>query len=258
MTENTSTVDTAVIMAAGRGSRRAPITRAIDKAMIPIGNRPTIDYVVEQCAYAGVRSIIVTVNDHDTTIKRYYQDEVDIAEEYPWLNLSGKMTFTYVTQDGIDAYGTGAAMLAVEPHVRGRFFVLASDAFFDDIASVKNMIDKGRGGPSVLGLMVRGHEARNYGVIEQDEKGYLRRLREKPDDLRTDIKHPCYMSYALLDDTIFETLHATELENNELYLTTAIQDWDKPVAVVPTDAAYMDNGRLQPWIQANVRLFGDS
>src|ERR1044072_794397 len=62
----------AIIALAGFGTRRLPITKSIEKCMIPIGNRPIIDYVVENCLNAGITDIIFVVGEQSSQIRTYY------------------------------------------------------------------------------------------------------------------------------------------------------------------------------------------
>ena len=55
----------AIILAAGWGTRRLPITKSVEKCMLPIGNRPVIDYVVQDAILAGIKDIYFGVNSED-------------------------------------------------------------------------------------------------------------------------------------------------------------------------------------------------
>ncbi len=257
-------VSTAVILAAGSGTRRYPITRAIDKAMLPLGNRPTVDYVVEQCARAGLTQIIFVVSRQDTQIKRYYGTSIDVVREYPWLELSGTINLTYTVQKNPDGlYGTGAALLTAEHLLKKdeTFIVLAADGFvYSKEDYISAMIDaKGDAeSGSVVGLLLDGDEARSYGLIHKDERDTLISIIEKPTDLKKSQEYPTYITYCMLHTSIFPYIKKTELENGELYLPTAIVHWAKEhsVKVVPVHGEYLDSGRLDSWIEANNFLFG--
>ena len=65
----------AIIPVAGWGTRRLPVTKVIKKAMLPIGNRPLVDYVVEDCAKAGIEDIYIVIDEKEfSQVKAYYQD----------------------------------------------------------------------------------------------------------------------------------------------------------------------------------------
>ena len=66
-------VKKAIIPVAGWGTRRLPITKTIEKAMLPIGNRPLVDYVVEDCVKAGINEIYIVVDEKPfSQVKDYY------------------------------------------------------------------------------------------------------------------------------------------------------------------------------------------
>jgi UTP--glucose-1-phosphate uridylyltransferase len=64
----------AVIAVAGFGARRLPITRSIEKCMLPIGNRPVIDYVVQSCIDSGIQEIAFVVSPNSSQLQEYYSD----------------------------------------------------------------------------------------------------------------------------------------------------------------------------------------
>jgi UTP--glucose-1-phosphate uridylyltransferase len=64
----------AVIAAAGFGSRMLPITKSIQKEMLPVLNRPLIDYVVEDCVKAGIEEIIFVISKHNYQILHFYRE----------------------------------------------------------------------------------------------------------------------------------------------------------------------------------------
>ena len=70
-------INKAIIPVAGWGTRRLPITKVIEKAMLPIGNRPLADYVVEDCAKAGIKEAYIVIDEKPfSQIKAYYEENV--------------------------------------------------------------------------------------------------------------------------------------------------------------------------------------
>ena len=62
----------AIIPVAGWGTRRLPITKSIEKCMLPIGNRPMVDYVVQDCIDAGITDIYFVVSEDSSQLQSYY------------------------------------------------------------------------------------------------------------------------------------------------------------------------------------------
>ena len=71
----------AIIIIAGYGTRRLPITKSIEKSMLPILNRPVVDYVVEDCIKAGITDIYFVVNKDAVQIRSYYGHN-KVLEDY--------------------------------------------------------------------------------------------------------------------------------------------------------------------------------
>src|SRR5690606_14322531 len=105
----------AIIPVAGWGTRRLPITKTIEKCMLPIGNRPLVDYVVQDCLKAGITEIIFIVSEDSTQLQSYYGDNLALND---YLTRGGKtdklplvappqgVTLRYVTQPSGSKYGT--------------------------------------------------------------------------------------------------------------------------------------------------------
>jgi UTP--glucose-1-phosphate uridylyltransferase len=74
----------AIIPVAGWGTRRLPITKAIEKCMLPIGNRPLVDYVVQDCLAAGITEIFfISKNNFTFTISNYFI-QIDLVIWISW------------------------------------------------------------------------------------------------------------------------------------------------------------------------------
>ncbi|HRO65356.1 MAG TPA: sugar phosphate nucleotidyltransferase, partial [Candidatus Dojkabacteria bacterium] len=69
-------VNTAIITAAGFGTRFLPIVKEIPKEMLPIVDKPIIQYVVEECLDAGIEKIIIVVREGNNVIKNYFNKSV--------------------------------------------------------------------------------------------------------------------------------------------------------------------------------------
>ena len=70
----------AIIPVAGWGTRRLPVTKVIEKCMIPVGNRPIIDYNVQDCLKAGIDEIIFVVSEQSAQIREYYRSNIPLND----------------------------------------------------------------------------------------------------------------------------------------------------------------------------------
>ncbi len=121
-------ISKAIIPVAGWGTRRLPITKIIEKSMLPVGNRPLVDYSVQELIEAGVKDIYMVVsNVEPCQVRAFYQDNLALNL---YLRERGKedklekaktlpddVTIHYVAQDPSAKYGTAVPVaLAVEEY----------------------------------------------------------------------------------------------------------------------------------------------
>lgn len=147
----------AVILAAGEGRRLRPLTRSRPKALIPVGNVPIINYVVEALLSCGIRDITVVVG--------YRREKVTSH-----LGKAGYPVRIVVQERQL---GTAHALLQAREHITGPFLVLPGDNYIDGasiarIAGTKNAV------------LVKDHPyPSNFGVVEM-RRGIVTRIVEKP------------------------------------------------------------------------------
>lgn len=130
----------AVIPCAGHGTRFLPITKGVPKEMCPIVDRPTLDYIVEECLDAGITDIVLIVSEGKDDIKKYYDVDSKYEEElrkngkdeYATLihKIATKAKFHYVTQ--YELLGLGHAVLQAKGVVGKNNFVVCCG---DDICT---------------------------------------------------------------------------------------------------------------------------
>ncbi|NCU40297.1 hypothetical protein EOL73_00875 [Candidatus Saccharibacteria bacterium] len=77
----------AIIAVAGYGTRRLPISKAVEKCMVPLLNRPIVDYVVEDCVKAGVKDIYFVVSGDARQLRNYYERDMELEA---YLERKGK------------------------------------------------------------------------------------------------------------------------------------------------------------------------
>ena len=80
-------VTKAIIPVAGWGTRMLPITKAIEKCMLPVGTRPVIDYVVQDMVAAGIKDIYFVVGEQSSQIENYYRSNIQLND---YLRKKGK------------------------------------------------------------------------------------------------------------------------------------------------------------------------
>ena len=114
----------AIIPAAGWGTRRLPITKVIEKSMLPVGNRPLVDYSVQELIEAGVTDIYMVIsNVEPCQVRAFYNDNIALNQ---YLADRGKedrlklaktlpdnVKIHYVVQDPSGKYGTAVPVCMV-------------------------------------------------------------------------------------------------------------------------------------------------
>ena len=264
-------VTKAIISVAGWGTRRLPITKAIDKCMLPVGNRPIVDYVVRDCIKAGITDIIFVVNKGNTQLKDYYSvnerldeyltynQKIDMLElAHPPANIK----FTYVEQDSNDKYGTAIPVALAFKHVlKGETVaVLGGDDFIwnaDGSAELLRLLaGTPEGGSSMLTTTVPIEEVQKYGVVQFDEQtGAFVGIVEKPHPSQAPSNQINISKYILNYDMLTRIYNYAQLEvTGEFYIIEPIRMGvieGQQLSVIPAVGQYMDCGNVHGWLHAN-------
>jgi UDP-N-acetylglucosamine diphosphorylase/glucosamine-1-phosphate N-acetyltransferase len=150
----------AVILAAGEGKRLRPFTETMPKVMLPVANKPLLEYVFDAVRKSGIDEIVVVVGYKKEVIMEYFKD-------YKGIKI------TYVTQDR--QLGTAHALLQAKKHIKDSFIVLAGDNIIDPGSIAKLLKDQ-----SEYSLLIKEHpHPSKYGVVFIENRN-IRRIVEKP------------------------------------------------------------------------------
>ena len=152
----------AVILAAGEGTRLRPFTQTRPKVMLPVGNRPILEFVVESLVANGVRDIVIVVGYHKERIMSFFSDGSKFGAR-----------ISYVVQER--QLGTGHALTYLNGVVKGRFLLLSGDNLVDKDA-VAALLAAGEGSSVVV---TESNEPSKYGVVET-RQGRVVQIHEKP------------------------------------------------------------------------------
>ncbi|MBD1939861.1 NDP-sugar synthase [Microcoleus sp. FACHB-68] len=170
----------AMILAAGKGTRVRPITQTIPKPMIPILQKPVMEFLVELLRQHGFNEIMVNVSHLANEIENYFRDGqrfgVQIAYSFEGRIVEGELLG--------EAVGSAGGMRRIQdfsPFFDSTFVVLCGDALIDlDLtAAVKWHREKGSIATVVM-KSVPKDEVPSYGVVVTDEEGRIKAFQEKP------------------------------------------------------------------------------
>lgn len=267
-----TTITKAIIPVAGWGTRMLPITKSIEKCMLPVGTRPVVDYIVQDIIRAGVKDIYFVVGEQSTQVQSYYRSNIQLND---YLRRAGKqdklalvaplrdVRIHFLTQPGTGGYGTsipvGLASEFIDPGESA--FVVMGDQFFwrgdggSNAADLAELV-KSRGlSAGLLGNPVEEAFIPQTGIIETDQQGNFVRIIEKPklEDAPSNLSNS---SFYVLNKEIFElarTLPANP-QRGEFELTDAINAYIASGGVIAVGEAkgdYMECGSPSGWLRAN-------
>ena len=202
---------TGVILAAGKSTRMQPFSARFPKPILPICNRPVIEYQIEEMKRLGIEDIIIVVG--------HLGFEVSLA-----LGNGSRLGVNIRYVDQRDTMGIAHAVGQLEPYINHRFLLFLGDIFFKtkDLQDMLTLMDKG----AHAVLAVRREESleaigRNFAVvIDKDHR--VRRVIEKPRHPPNKIKG---CGLYLFDPHIFDAIRRTPQTagRNEYELTSSIQ-----------------------------------
>ncbi len=262
-----------IIPVAGYGTRFLPATKAMPKEMLPIIDKPVIQYVVEEAVASGITDIIL-VTSHT---KRPVEDHFDENQQLEmWLKKQGKedlyeevrrisqmANFIYVRQKG--PYGNATPVLNAAHLINDEPFavVFGDDVWSSKVPRLKQMINVfEKYGDPVLGVMNVGkQDVKRYGIVDPQarvEKGVwqVKDLVEKPSPETAPSTLASVAGYILTPD-IFEEIRRLKPDRTGEYVTfDAMKKLLKkrPAYACEIDGEYHDTGSKVGWLKANIAI----
>lgn len=277
LTTNNATIPSmnitkAIIPVAGWGTRMLPITKAIEKCMLPIGTRPVIDYVVQDVIRAGITDIYFVVGEQSSQLQSYYRTNIPLndylrragkEDKLPLVAPLSSVNTHFIVQPSTGGYGTSVPVglcseLIAEDEsavvIMGDQFFLRDDGGSNTADLIGLAHEKGLSA-ALYGVEVSWENISKGGAIEADREGHFVRIVEKPsrEEAPSNLNNA---SFYILDKELFElarTLPANPIRG-EFELTDAINAYvasDKKIAVGQTKGTYLDCGTPDTWLEAN-------
>lgn len=275
---------TAIILTAGWGTRRLPITKTIEKNMLPVGNRPLIDFAVQDALSVGIEDIYIVVSSAERSqIRDYYSQNLELeqflqahgkAEMLPLVKtLPDGVRLHFVEQGYPGRYGAAIALVsAIEAGgLTGPLWVCMGDNFIWNpggktasqtmvaaIAAAQN--ETGREDVSaMLGVEVPREEVSRYGVLSVDATGNLTGIVEKPsvEAAPSNLISPGYYVFSpRLVQLTLDYVHQNDFTpgEREYLVPDPIAEYLAEgglVRTVPAEGTYLDGGTLEGWLHAN-------
>lgn len=233
----------AIIPAAGLGTRFLPVTKASPKEMLPIVDKPTIQYIVEEARKSGIEDILIITGKGKRAIEDHFDAVPELEEN---LKAKGKKEMLKMVEEttGLNMYfkrqshprGLGDAVLTAKSFVGNEPFVvmLGDDLMEDKVPLTKQLVDsfEETGASTLAVLPVPHEEVSKYGVIDPSEEVEkdlynVSKFVEKPavDEAPSNL---AIIGRYVFTPEIFNILEKQGLgEGNEVQLTDAIDTLNK-------------------------------
>lgn len=281
MSAGNGKITKAIVPVAGWGTRRLPITKVVEKSMLPVGNRPLVDYSVQDLIKAGVKDIYMVVsNVEPCQVRAFYKDNLALNK---YLIERGKedklekaktlpddVKIHYVSQDPSGKYGTAVPIaLAVEEFkIDEPVLVFMGDDFIwnPDGESAAEALIKASGGEksAILGVEIPRENVEKYGVLSEKD-GNLVGVVEKPKPEEAPSNLINVSKYILTPDLLAKIVNYVNDNDfgpmdQEYMVTDPIDDYIKDggiIKVAPTTGEYLDGGSVEGWLHANEVVCGE-
>jgi UTP--glucose-1-phosphate uridylyltransferase len=265
----------AIIPVAGWGTRRLPITKIIEKSMLPVGNRPLVDYSVQELIKAGVKDIYMIIsNVEPCQVQEFYKDNLALNQ---YLEERGKsdrlalaktlpddVTIHYSVQNPSGKYGTAVpiAMVVEEYKIDEPVLVFMGDDFIwnpNGESAAETLIKAaGKNESAILGVEIPLEKVSKYGVLSAED-GKLTGVVEKPEPENAPSNLINVSKYVMAPELLQKIVtYVNENDfgpkDQEYMVTDPIDEYIKEggiIRVAPTTGEYLDGGSVEGWLHAN-------
>jgi UTP--glucose-1-phosphate uridylyltransferase len=262
----------AVIPAAGLGTRFLPATKSLPKEMLPVVDKPVIQYIVEEAVASGIEQVIIITNHAKTTLQAHFDyafelehrlaDAGKTAERAAVRQIADMAEFVFVHQK--EPLGNGHAVLCARAVVGDEPFAMlwGDDLVDSDPPCLRQLLEvyERFQAPIAAVMAIEPVEARRYGVIagERVDEGLwrVRDLVEKPTAGEEPSNLAVVKEYVLTAD-VFDYLERTERGvGGEIWLADGLRALaaEKPMYALAFHGKRYDVGNKLEYLQANVEL----
>jgi UTP--glucose-1-phosphate uridylyltransferase len=263
----------AIIPAAGFGTRFLPATKAMPKEMLPIVDKPIIQYVVEEAVASGIEDIIIVTGSHKRSIEDHFDFPYELerrllemgkTEQADEVRKIAEMAnFIYIRQKG--PYGNGTPVLNAHTAIGDEpFAILWGDEFiYSDPPRLKQMIDvwEKYETPVISAVRVPKESTSKYGIADvtpiEDNVFKINKIVEKPKPEDAPSNLAAHGAY-IMPPRLFEILANTKPgQNGEIWLVDAISELAKErgiYAVEIKNGKYYDTGNKLEYLKTVVEF----
>jgi len=259
-----------VIPVAGFGTRFLPVTKTVPKEMLPIVDKPTIQYIVEEAVASGIKTVIIVTGKDKKEVEDYFDRSFDLEQH---LERKGKLDllqkvrrlqemadFIYIRQKG--PYGNGTPVLNAEPIIGDEPFAViwGDDVMESEKPRLRQLMEvyERYEGPVLTAYSVDDEGTKKYGIIDgekiEPDVIKVKNIVEKPGPKKAPSRIASLGGYILTPD-IFDALKNTSPgKDNELWLVDGIFNLAKKrdIYACLVRGVYHDVGSKVGWLKANI------
>ena len=266
----------AIIPVAGWGTRRLPITKIIEKSMLPVGNRPLVDYSVQELIKAGITDIYMVIsNVEPCQVQEFYRDNHALNDYLVERGKADRLALAktlpdhvkihYTTQDPAGRYGTAVpiALVVEEYNIDEPVLVFMGDDFVwnpDGESAAESLIHSLQNADesAILGVEIPKEKVDKYGVLSIKD-GKLTGVVEKPSVEEAPSNMINVSKYIMSKDLLrrivsYVKSHDFGPLDQEYLVTDPIDEYINEggvMRVAPTTGKYLDVGSVEGWVHAN-------
>ena len=266
----------AIIPVAGWGTRRLPITKIIEKSMLPVGNRPLVDYSVQELIKAGITDIYMVIsNVEPCQVQEFYRDNLALNDYLVERGKADRLALAktlpdhvkihYTTQDPAGRYGTAVpiALVVEEYNLDEPVLVFMGDDFVwnpDGESAAESLIHslQSEDESAILGVEIPREKVDKYGVLSVQD-GKLVDVVEKPSIEEAPSNMINVSKYIMSRDLLRRVVNYVKAHDfgpldQEYLVTDSIDEYIKEggiMRVAPTTGEYLDGGSVEGWVHAN-------
>ena len=266
----------AIIPVAGWGTRRLPITKIIEKSMLPVGNRPLVDYSVQEVIKAGITDIYMVIsNVEPCQVQEFYRDNHALNDYLVERGKADRLALAktlpdhvkihYTTQDPAGRYGTAVpiALVVEEYNIDEPVLVFMGDDFVwnpDGESAAESLIHSLQNADesAILGVEIPKEKVDKYGVLSIKD-GKLTGVVEKPSVEEAPSNMINVSKYIMSKDLLRRIVNYVKSHDfgpldQEYLVTDPIDEYINEggvIRVAPTTGEYLDGGSVEGWVHAN-------
>jgi NDP-sugar pyrophosphorylase family protein len=231
-----------VILAGGKGTRLRPLTIHTPKPVVPIVNRPFLNYQIDLLKRAGVTDITLSLSYQPGRIEEIFSDGSDYGVRMHYAVEASPL-------------GTAGAYKNAEEHLRETAIVFNGDVLTDmDLAAIAAFHREKKAAATIV--LTRVEDVSAFGVVETEDDGRVRRFLEKPKKGETTfntINAGCY----ILEPHVLKYVPAGEPYSFEYQLFPALLEAGEPFYAFTWENYWLDIGTPARYMQAHYDLIGD-